>query len=127
VPSGETLSATGKISAVSCEHEVRFVRAGCPLGEKGKKGASNLTFVYLRAICNHARELYSKDNGEFTIFATNPVSRMVKVRKLNPEKPRTGRIPKDRIGHVWLTLQQRRANARDAEDRTAADWSPRSC
>lgn len=91
-------------------------------GKKGKKGASNLTFVYLRAICNHARELYSMDNGEFTIFATNPVSRMVKVRKLNPGKSRSGRIPKDRIGHVWLALEHRRANARDAEDRTAADW-----
>lgn len=85
------------------------------------KTCANLTFVYLRAVCNYARDLYADDQGNYTILATNPVSRMLKIQKLNREKPRTRRIPLDRIGHVWLALQKLRECARTTGDRTAAD------
>lgn len=83
--------------------------------------ASNLTMVYLRALSNHAREMHATDDGDYPVMAHNPVTKMLRLRKLNPEKPRTGRVPLDRVGHVWLALQRRRVNARDVDDRTAAD------
>jgi integrase len=83
--------------------------------------ASNLTMVYLRALMNHCREMHATDAGDYPVMAHNPVTKMLRLRKLNPEKPRTGRVPLDRVGHVWSVLQQRRMNARDVDDRTAAD------
>jgi integrase len=91
---------------------------------KTAKASANLTMVYLRALCHYARGLYErKEDGAPTIFAVNPVTRMIQGgHKLNKEKPRTGRVPLDRVGRVWLTLERRRADARDVDDRTAADW-----
>lgn len=89
---------------------------------KTTPAAANLTFVYLRSLVNHARRLYAKENGEPTIFVANPVTLMFELRQRNPMKPRTGRIPKDRIGHVWARLQDRRANAVSDVERIAADW-----
>jgi hypothetical protein len=91
-------------------------------GTVGKKGTANMVFAYLRALCNHAREMYAKEDGEPTIFLTNPVTRMVKVRKLNPGKVRKGRIPRERIGAVWNELRRRAVEARRDKERTAADW-----
>jgi integrase len=87
----------------------------------GAPSAANLTMVYLRALCNHAREMHATDAGDYPVLAFNPVTKMLRLRKLNPEKPRTGRVPLNRVGHVWLALQRRRTNARDVDDRTAAD------
>lgn len=83
---------------------------------------ANASMVNLRALCNHAREIYANDDGSYRILAANPVERMIKIRKLNKESVRTGRIPLDRVGAVWNALQRRRAEARLVEDRTAADW-----
>lgn len=83
---------------------------------------ANQCMVNLRALCNHARELYADESGNYKIFATNPVQRMFKIRKLNKETPKDGRIPLNKIGAVWKMLQARRENAYSAEDRTAADW-----
>lgn len=78
--------------------------------------------VNLRALLNHAREMCATDDGEYPLLPVNPVQRMFKLRKPNPVKPRDRRIPKERIGAVWATLQKRRAEARSVDNRTAADW-----
>lgn len=83
---------------------------------------SNACMGAIRALCNHARELYANEDGSYRILAANPVERMLKIRKLNKEAVRTGRIPLDRIGAVWNVLRKRSAEARLVEDRTAADW-----
>jgi hypothetical protein len=92
-------------------------------GKKGKKGAANQTMKYIRALANYARDLYETEDGTPTIFVVNPVTRMGKVRKLNPERARKDRIPRDRIGAVWSMLRERAADARMDSERTAADWT----
>jgi integrase len=92
-------------------------------GQVGKKGSASLLFVYLRALCNHARDLYENPaDGAPRIFAVNPISRMVKVRKLNPAKVKKGRIPRDKIGAVYNILRIRATSGRTDIERTAADW-----
>jgi integrase len=83
---------------------------------------ANACMVYLRALCNHARDMYATEDGEYQIFAVNPVTQMLKLRKLNPTKPRKGRVPKERIGAVWLFLRSQSVEARRDTQRTAADW-----
>lgn len=84
--------------------------------------SANLTFEYLRALLNHAREMFTTEDGDPTILAANPVSRMFKIRRKNPEKARDRRIPLTKIGAVWLELQKRRTAARTIDQRTATDW-----
>lgn len=85
-------------------------------------GQANQCMVNLRALINHAREMFATDDGDYPLFPVNPVTRMFKLRKPNVEKPKDGRIALDRIGSVWAMLQKRRAEARTVDDRTAADW-----
>jgi integrase len=82
-------------------------------------GQANSLLIYLRALLNHARIMKEDDDGEPTILATNPAARAIKFVKLNAEKPRTGRIPLDRVGHCWNLLRERAKNPRT---RTVADW-----
>jgi len=82
----------------------------------------NLTFVYLRSLVNHARRQYAREDGTPTISAANPVTLMFELRRRNPIKPHTSRIPKVRIGHVWARLRDHRANAGSDVERIAADW-----
>lgn len=79
-------------------------------------------FANLRALLNHARDMYETDDGEYPLLAVNPVQRMFKKRKPKPEKPRDTRIPLDRVRAVWGMLERRRAAARTVDDRTSADW-----
>jgi integrase len=70
---------------------------------------SNMAFRNLRALCNWAREKNATSDGEYPVLPINPVSQMFKqggMAKWNPEKARDGRIPKDKMGAVWLLLQQ---------------------
>lgn len=83
---------------------------------------ANLAMSYLRALCNYARELHTTEEGEYTILAVNPVTRMFKIQKANPKKRRKGRIPLNRIGNVWCMLDARRLAAYKADQRTAVDW-----
>ncbi len=83
---------------------------------------ANLCMKYRRSLCNHARDMFATEGGEYLIFAANPVTQMLKLRKLNPTKARKGRVPKDRIGHVWLFLRKEAVEARRDTERTAADW-----
>lgn len=85
-------------------------------------GQANQCMVNLRALINHAREMFATDDGDYPLFPVNPVTRMFKLRKPNVEKPKDGRIPLDLIGAVWAMLQKRRSEARTIDDRTAADW-----
>ncbi len=83
-------------------------------------GQANLAFCYLRALCNHARELHATDE-HYPVLAVNPVTRMFKLRKKNPEKARTSRVPLDRLGAVWLVLLARKVAARSYKERAAVD------
>lgn len=70
---------------------------------------ANQAFRNLRALLNWAREKNATSDGEYPILPINPVSQMFKqggMAKWNPEKARDGRIPKDKMGAVWLLLQQ---------------------
>lgn len=89
---------------------------------KHAPSSANLTMIYLRALCGHARELHAKEDGEYTIMATNPITRMFKLRKPNPKKARTRRIPLNKVGAVWLMLRRRAAGARNVLEQAAADW-----
>lgn len=83
---------------------------------------ANACMVYLRALLNHARENWSTDDGQFTLLAVNPVSRLWKLKKPNPEKPRETRIPLNKVGSCWNWLRKVAAEARTEGERTAADW-----
>lgn len=70
---------------------------------------TNLAFRNLRALLNWAREKYSTSDGTYTILPLNPVSQALKQNGLvqwNKEKARVARIPKSKIGDVWLLLEQ---------------------
>lgn len=79
-------------------------------------------FANLRALLNHARDMFETDDGEYPLLAVNPVQRMFKKRKPKPEKARDTRIPLDRVRAVWAMLDKRRSAARTVDDRTSADW-----
>lgn len=83
---------------------------------------ANQCMVYLRALLNHARELFATEDGEYPVLAVNPVTRMFKISSPNPSLPKTTRIPLNRVGAVWIMLQKRRADARTFTERTSADW-----
>ena len=70
---------------------------------------TNLAFRNLRALLNWAREKYSTSDGAYTILPLNPVSQALKQNGLvqwNKEKARVSRIPKGKIGEVWLLLDE---------------------
>lgn len=70
---------------------------------------TNLAFRNLRALLNWAREKYSAPDGSYTILPLNPVSQALKQNGLvqwNKEKPRVSRIPKGKVGDVWLLLEE---------------------
>jgi integrase len=83
---------------------------------------ANLCMVYLRALLNHAREMHATDDGQFPVLAVNPVSRLWKLKKPNPEKPRDTRIPLTKVGACWNWLRNVAVDARTESERTAADW-----
>ena len=70
---------------------------------------TNLAFRNLRALLNWAREKYSTSDGAYTILPLNPVSQALKQNGLvqwNKERARVSRIPKGKIGEVWLLLEE---------------------
>jgi integrase len=75
--------------------------------------------VTLRALCNWAREQYASDD-EYPLLPVNPVTRMFKVRRKNPERARTRRLPIEKVGEVWAMLKKRRVEGRTVEDRVSA-------
>lgn len=70
---------------------------------------ANQSFRYLRALLNWAREKYASSDGTYPILPVNPVAQAIKSggqANWNLEKPRTTRIPRDKIGLVWSMLQE---------------------
>lgn len=70
---------------------------------------TNQAFRNLRALLNWAREKNATSDGVYPILSVNPVSQMFKQGGLvqwNPEKARATRIPKDKIGAVWVLLEE---------------------
>jgi len=85
-------------------------------------GQANLCMTYWRALLNHAREMHTDENGEPTMLLTNPVTRLWKLTKPNPESPRESRIPLPKVGACWNALVDLGNAARVDKQRTAADW-----
>ncbi|WP_294767598.1 tyrosine-type recombinase/integrase [uncultured Rhodoferax sp.] len=70
---------------------------------------ANQAFRNLRALLNWAREKNATSDGNYPILPVNPVSQMFKqggMAKWNPQKARATRVPQDKIGAVWLLLEQ---------------------
>lgn len=87
-------------------------------------GQANLSFRYLRALLNWARETYATDEGDYPLLPVNPVTQMFRkgTAHWNPEKPRETLIPLDKIGQVWALLEDRRSPDRqNAATCTSAD------
>lgn len=83
---------------------------------------ANTTMRYARALFNHAKLMHETPDGQFPILASNPVTAMFRLRKPNVQKPRTRRVPLNKVGAVWLMLRRRADAARTIHERTAADW-----
>lgn len=70
---------------------------------------ANQAFRNLRALLNWAREKNATSDGNYPILPVNPVSQMFKqggMAKWNPQKARATRVPQEKIGAVWLLLEQ---------------------
>lgn len=70
---------------------------------------TNQAFRNLRALLNWAREKNATADGSYPILPINPVSQMFKqggMAQWNKEKPRTTRVPRDKIGAVFALLEQ---------------------
>jgi hypothetical protein len=75
--------------------------------ERGALRQANACMAIARGLCNHAREMHAAEDGTYPLLAVNPITQMFKLRKANPEKKRTDRIPLNRVGVVWLMLRRR--------------------
>lgn len=91
-----------------CLTRFRALTEGGLRGNRTAPSQANQAFIVLRALINHAREMHAVENADgevdYPLFAVNPVSRMFKLQKPNPEKARTGNVPADKIGAVWAML-----------------------
>lgn len=77
------------------------------LSERGPAQA-NQAFRNLRAILNYARAAYRPDDKP--LMVENPVSVLSDTKLWNKVKPRSGRIPTNKIGKAWNTLRALRAS-----------------
>ena len=64
---------------------------------------SNQAFRILRALMNYARGAYRP--GDKPILVENPVQVLSDLKVWNRVKPRSGRVPTDKIGKAWNVLQ----------------------
>lgn len=90
------------ISRDTCIKKFRELSKSAPV-------QTNQSFRNLRALLNWAREKNATADGTYPILPVNPVSQMFKKGGLvqwNPEKARASRIPKDKIGAVWMALEE---------------------
>ncbi len=70
---------------------------------------ANQAFRNLRALLNWCREKHATADGQYPVLSVNPVSQMFRqggMAKWNVEKVRTTRIPRAKIGAVWLLLEE---------------------
>lgn len=82
---------------------------------KSAPGQANQAFSVLRALINFAMRGYRRADGK-PLILFNPVN--VLKDHWAPLKPRTDRVPDNKVGAVWNMLKQARANAY-----TLASWS----
>jgi integrase len=81
---------------------------------------ANQAMRILRALMNYARGAYRP--GDKPIMVENPVKVLSDTKVWNRVKPRSGRIPTDRIGRAWNVLQDlRRDPAQTVVGQTLAD------
>ena len=81
---------------------------------------ANQAFRNLRALINYFMEAYRPDG--IPIILENPVKVISATRNWNKIQPRSGRIPLDKIGAAWNTLQElREAPFQTTISRTKAD------
>ncbi len=81
---------------------------------------ANQAFRILRALLNYARVAYRSDNRP--MFLENPVSIISDAKLWNHVRPRSARIPTDKVGIVWNTLQALRKTPEQTRiSRTLAD------
>ena len=81
---------------------------------------ANQAFRILRALLNYARGAYRP--GEKTIFVENPVDVLSDAKLWNHIRPKSGRIPTDKIGTAWAFVESlREAPEQTTVGRTAAD------
>lgn len=89
------------------------------LTEKGPTQA-NQAFRNLRAILNYASAAYRPDDKP--LLLENPVNVLSDTKMWNKVKSRTGRIPMDKVGVAWNTLQKiRKSPGEPIISHTAAD------
>jgi integrase len=81
-------------------------------------GHANHAFGILRALFNYAIRQYTNDDNT-PIFSDNPVK--ILHRKWAKLKPRTERIPDDKLKAVWEHLQQARLRAHNAHTGASLD------
>jgi integrase len=86
--------------------------------EGGSPGQANQAFSVLRALINYAGRQYKKHDGT-PLVLNNPVGALkddwVEL------KPRTSRIPDNKVGAVWSMLMQARANAYNRDTWSSID------
>jgi integrase len=81
---------------------------------------ANQAFRNLRALLNYARGAYQHDGKP--VIIENPVSVLSETKRWNTIKPRSGRIPTNKIGAAWNSLQSlREAPEQNTVSRTLAD------
>jgi integrase len=89
------------------------------LTERGP-AQSNQAFRILRALLNYARAAYRPGNKPMIV--ENPVQMLSDAKLWNRVKPRSGRIPTDKIGAAWNVLQAlRQSPGQSTVARTLAD------
>lgn len=87
-----------KITRDACTRRFRELSKDTP-------AQANQAFRNLRALLNWARETNATPDGDYPLLPVNPVTAMFRSTQWNPEKPRKGRVPLDRIGAVWSALR----------------------
>jgi len=98
-----------------CQEKFREVSSRAPT-------QANTCMFYVRALLNWGREKHATEDGQYPVLPVNPVTRLFKLQKPNPTKPKETRIPLKKVGACWLWLQERSAQARTENERCSADW-----
>jgi len=81
---------------------------------------ANQAFRILRALLNYARGAYH--HGGMPVIIENPVSVLSETKRWNTIRPRSGRIPTDKIGAAWNVLKSlREAPEQTVVGQTLAD------
>jgi integrase len=89
------------------------------LSEKGPAQA-NQAFRILRALLNYAKAAYRPDGKP--IILENPVDILSDAKLWNRIQPRSGRVPTNKVGVAWNTIQaEREAPGQSIISRTLAD------